>query len=58
LGLAATITTIGLVVVGARNTFARVSLDGRVIRSLPAASAVVILAVGAVITVRAIPGVL
>ena len=57
LGLAATITGIGLVAVLARRAFTRVSLDGPVVRALPAVSAAVILAVGLVITAKAIPGV-
>jgi ABC-type nickel/cobalt efflux system permease component RcnA len=56
-GLAATITTIGLVAVLARRAFGRARLDGPAIRALPALSAAVIVAVGLVITVRAIPGV-
>ena len=58
LGLAATITAIGLVAVLARRTLGRLSLDGPLVRALPAASAALILAVGLVITVRALPGVL
>lgn len=57
LGLAATITCIGLVAVLARRAFSRVSLEGRIVRALPAVSAVVILCVGVAITVKAIPGV-
>ncbi len=57
-GLAATITAIGLVAVFARRTFGRLSLDGPVVRALPAVSAALILAVGLVITARALPGVL
>jgi ABC-type nickel/cobalt efflux system permease component RcnA len=57
LGLAATITAIGLVAVFARRTFSRLSLDGRLVRALPAASAALIIAVGLVITARALPGV-
>jgi ABC-type nickel/cobalt efflux system permease component RcnA len=57
LGLAATITAIGLVAVLARRAFARVTLDGPVVRALPALSALVILVVGIAITARAIPGV-
>jgi nickel/cobalt exporter len=57
-GLAATITAIGLVAVFARRTFGRLSLDGPVVRALPAASAGLILAVGLLITARALPGVL
>ncbi len=58
LGLAATITGIGLVAVLARRTFSRVSLEGRAVRALPALSAVVILGVGVALTVKALPGVI
>jgi ABC-type nickel/cobalt efflux system permease component RcnA len=58
LGLAATITAIGLVAVLARRTFGRLSLDGPLVRALPAVSAATILAVGLVITARALPGVI
>ena len=57
LGLAATITGIGLVAVLARHVFSRVRFDGPVVRALPALSAVVILLVGLALTVRALPGV-
>ena len=56
-GLAATITAIGLVAVLARRAFGRARLDGPVIRALPALSAAVIVVVGLVITVNAIPAV-
>jgi nickel/cobalt transporter (NicO) family protein len=55
-GLAATITAIGLVAVLARRLFTRVALDGPVIRALPAVSAAVIVVVGVTITLRAVPG--
>jgi nickel/cobalt transporter (NicO) family protein len=58
LGLAATITSIGLVAVLARRAFGRLSLDGRLIRALPAVSALAILGVGLVLTARAVPQVL
>ena len=58
LGLAATITCIGLVAVLARRTFGRARFDGRLVSALPALSAVVILMVGIGITVKAIPGVM
>ena len=58
LGLAATITGIGLVAVLARRAFSRVSFEGRLVRVLPALSALVILCVGVAITAKAIPGVL
>jgi ABC-type nickel/cobalt efflux system permease component RcnA len=54
-GLALTITGIGLVAVLARHTFRRLSFDGPLVRLLPAASAVVILAAGLAMTVRAVP---
>lgn len=56
-GLAATITAIGLVAVLARRTFGRLSLDGPLVRALPAVSAALILTVGLVITARALPGI-
>ncbi len=57
-GLAATITSIGLVAVLAKRAFSRISLDGPIVRLLPAASALVILAVGIGITLKALPEVL
>ena len=57
-GLAATVTAVGLVAVLARRAFARLSLNGPLVRTLPAVSAVVILAVGIGITVNALPEVL
>jgi nickel/cobalt exporter len=56
-GLAATITGIGLVAVLARRAFSRMSLDGRLVRTLPALSAALIMIVGVVITAKAVPGV-
>jgi nickel/cobalt exporter len=58
LGLAATITSIGLLAVFARRAFGRLALDGPVVRALPALSALVILAVGIGITVNALPEVI
>jgi ABC-type nickel/cobalt efflux system permease component RcnA len=57
-GLATTITSIGLVAVLAKRAFGRLSLDGPLVRLLPAASALVILAVGIGITLKALPEVL
>ena len=54
-GLALSITGIGLAAVLARTAFRRVSFEGRLIRLLPAASALVILAAGLAMTVRAVP---
>jgi nickel/cobalt transporter (NicO) family protein len=56
-GLAITITAIGLVAVLARQMFTRIALDGPVMRALPAVSAAVIVVVGVVITARAVPGI-
>ncbi len=55
LGLAATMTGLGLVAVGARRVFARFDLGGYAVRLLPAASALVVLALGIAMTVRAFP---
>jgi len=41
----------------ARRTFGRLSLEGRLVQTLPAVSAGLILVVGLLITARAIPGV-
>ena len=57
LGLAATITAVGLVAVLARRAFGRLSLDGPLVRALPAVSAALILTMGLVITARALPGI-
>jgi nickel/cobalt transporter (NicO) family protein len=54
-GLAMSITGIGLAAVLARSAFRRVSLEGPLIRLLPAASALVILAAGLAMTLRAVP---
>jgi ABC-type nickel/cobalt efflux system permease component RcnA len=54
-GLALTITAIGCAAVLARGAFRRVSLEGPLVRLLPAASALVILAAGLAMTVRAVP---
>ena len=55
LGLALAMTAIGLVAISAKKAFARVDLDGRAIRLLPALSALVIVGFGIAMTVRAIP---
>jgi nickel/cobalt transporter (NicO) family protein len=54
-GLALSITGIGLAAVLARTAFRRMSFEGRLVRLLPAVSAVVILAAGLAMTVRAVP---
>ena len=57
-GLAGTLTALGLLVVYARQALPKVRLDGRLGAALPAASALAIVIVGLVLTVRAVPGVL
>jgi ABC-type nickel/cobalt efflux system permease component RcnA len=58
LGLALTITGIGLVAVLAKRAFARLPLGGGAVAALPALSALVILGAGAAMTVHALPEVL
>lgn len=54
-GLAATITSIGLVAVYAQRAFGRLRLDGPLVGALPSVSALLILAVGIGLTVKALP---
>ena len=54
-GLAATMTGIGLLAVSAKRLFRRGELEGRLVRLLPAVSAVVVLALGIAMTLRALP---
>jgi nickel/cobalt exporter len=56
LGLACTLTALGLAVVGARRVAVRLPAAGGVVALLPSASALVILAAGGVLTVRALAG--
>jgi nickel/cobalt transporter (NicO) family protein len=58
LGLAATMTAIGLAVVYAQRTLARLRVPGALTAALPAVSALAIVAVGCVLTARAVPGVI
>ena len=58
LGLAVTVSGIGLVAVGARRAFGRMSFEGRTVRALPAISALVIFGLGIAMTLRAFPKVL
>ena len=55
LGLALSITGVGLVAVAAKRAFARARFDGAVLRALPAVSAAVILLAGVLMTVHALP---
>ena len=62
LGLAGTLTVLGLAVVYARKLLPRLGRPGgrglsRVVAALPAASAVVIVGVGCLLTANAVPGV-
>ena len=56
LGLAATLTGLGLVVVSARKWIPPRLAAGRLAAVLPAASALLIVGVGCVLTVKAVPG--
>jgi nickel/cobalt transporter (NicO) family protein len=57
LGLAATLTSLGLVVVWARRIVPPRLVSSRLVAALPAASALLIVAVGLVLTVKAVPAV-
>ena len=57
-GLAATLTALGIAVVHAGRLTARIAPDGRLIAVLPAASALVIVVAGTLLTVQALHGVL
>ena len=57
-GLAGLMSVIGLLVLYARRFVDRLPLDGRLMAAAPAVSALIIVALGIVLTVRAIPGVL
>ena len=54
-GLAASITGIGLLAVSAKSVFRRMSFDGRLFRLLPTASALVVVTLGLGMAVRALP---
>jgi len=57
-GLAAVVSGIGLLAIGARSTFSRVSFEGGLVRALPAVSALLVFGIGVTMTVRALPGIL
>jgi nickel/cobalt exporter len=57
LGLAATLTGLGLIVVWARRVVSPRLFSGRLVAALPALSALLIVGVGCVLTVKAVPGV-
>ena len=56
IGLASVISAIGLLAIGARQTFKRVSFEGPVVRALPAVSALLVFGIGIAMTIRALPG--
>ena len=58
LGLAGTLTVLGLVVVHARRLMPKVPAGSRVMKLLPAMSALLIVLVGVVLTAQAVPEVL
>jgi nickel/cobalt exporter len=55
LGLAATLTGLGLAVVHAGRVLGRLDVPGRLVATLPAVSALLIVGVGIVLTVQAVP---
>jgi ABC-type nickel/cobalt efflux system permease component RcnA len=57
IGLAAVVSGIGLLAIGARRTFSRTSFEGPIVRALPAVSALAVFGIGVVMTLRALPGV-
>jgi nickel/cobalt exporter len=57
-GLAGTMTAIGLLAVTAKRAFSRMSFEGPLLRALPALSALAIVGLGLVMTARSLPMVL
>ena len=55
LGLAGTLTGLGLVVVSARKLTTRLNVSGRLVATLPAVSALVIVGAGCLLTAHAVP---
>lgn len=55
LGLAGAMTAIGILAVSAKRLFNRADFNGGLIRLLPAVSAIVVLALGLAMTIRALP---
>jgi ABC-type nickel/cobalt efflux system permease component RcnA len=56
-GLAATMTGIGLAAITAKRTFGRLGVEGRLVRLLPAVSALAIVGLGLTMAARALPGI-
>ncbi len=57
-GLASAITAVGLLVINARRLTSRINAPAGLVTALPAASALVIVALGCLLTVQAAPGLL
>jgi len=57
LGLAGLLSGIGLLILYARRFVDRLPLDGRVAAAVPSLSALVIVVLGLILTIRAVPGV-
>ena len=55
LGLAATLTVLGLAVVSAGRAIARLNIPARFVTAVPALSALLIVGVGLVLTLQAVP---
>ena len=58
LGLAGLLSAIGLLVLHARRFVERIPLDGRVAAAIPTLSALVIVGLGVLLTVQALPNIL
>ena len=57
-GLASAITALGLLVINSRRLTSRINAPAGLVTALPAASALVIVALGCLLTVQAAPGLL
>jgi nickel/cobalt transporter (NicO) family protein len=55
LGLAATLTGLGIAVVSAGRVLSRLNVPARIVTAIPAVSAVLIVGVGCVLTAQAVP---
>jgi len=51
------ISAIGLLAIGARSTFRRMSFQGPVVRAQPAVSALLVFGIGVTMTIRALPAI-
>jgi nickel/cobalt transporter (NicO) family protein len=55
LGLATTLTVLGIAVVSAGRALSRLNVPSRIVTTLPAVSALLIVGVGVVLTLQAVP---